>query len=90
MKLPPGWLVWGGQSRTLSGAATALFRADCFAPIFLLLLGSFGSARRALVYSAVPLALTGGVLPVAARHDVFDLICGRLIAFRASRFSMAS
>ena len=34
----------------------------CFALIFLLLFGALGSARdAALVYSAVPLALTGGV-----------------------------
>ncbi len=52
----------------------------CFAMVFLLLLAAMGSARDALlVFSAVPLALTGGIAgAVAARHAVLDLGSGRL------------
>jgi heavy metal efflux system protein len=46
----------------------------CFALIFLLLLGSLGSPRDALlVYSAVPLALTGGVVALWLRDMTFSI-----------------
>src|SRR5262249_42184230 len=46
----------------------------CFTLIFLLLLGSLGSARDALlVYSAVPLALTGGVFSLWLRDMTFSI-----------------
>ena len=46
----------------------------CFALIFLLLFGALGSARDALlVFSAVPLALTGGVLALWLRGMPFSI-----------------
>src|SRR6185369_7703536 len=46
----------------------------CFAMIFLLLLGALGSARDAiLVFSAVPLALTGGVAALWLRDMPFSI-----------------
>src|SRR5438445_12168956 len=46
----------------------------CFALIFLLLLTALGSARDALlVFSAVPLALTGGVLALWLRDMPFSI-----------------
>jgi cobalt-zinc-cadmium resistance protein CzcA len=77
VKLPPGyWLVWGGQFENLVSAQQRLFIVVpiCFALIFLLLLGSLGSARDALlVYSAVPLALTGGVFTLWLRDMTFSI-----------------
>jgi cobalt-zinc-cadmium resistance protein CzcA len=66
VKLPPGyWLTWGGQFENLTAARQRLSIVvpACFVLIFLLLMSALGSARDALlVFSAVPLALTGGVL----------------------------
>ena len=66
VKLPAGsWMTWGGQFENLAAARQRLLIIvpGCFALIFLLLVGALGSARDALlVFSAVPLALTGGVL----------------------------
>ena len=46
----------------------------CFAVIFLLLLSALGSARDALlVFSAVPLALTGGVAALWLRDMTFSI-----------------
>jgi cobalt-zinc-cadmium resistance protein CzcA len=46
----------------------------CFALIFLLLLSALGSARDALlVFSAVPLALTGGVAALWLRDMTFSI-----------------
>ncbi len=77
VKLPPGyWLVWGGQFENLVSAQQRLFVVVpiCFALIFLLLLGSLGSPRDALlVYSAVPLALTGGVVALWLRDMTFSI-----------------
>jgi cobalt-zinc-cadmium resistance protein CzcA len=77
VKLPPGyWLVWGGQFENLVSAQQRLFVVVpiCFALIFLLLLSSLGSARDALlVYSAVPLALTGGVFALWLRDMTFSI-----------------
>jgi cobalt-zinc-cadmium resistance protein CzcA len=63
--LPGSWMTWGGQFENLAAARQRLMLIvpGCFALIFLLLFGALGSARDALlVFSAVPLALTGGVL----------------------------
>jgi cobalt-zinc-cadmium resistance protein CzcA len=65
LALPPGyWLAWGGQLENLNAARQRLMIVvpACFLLIFLLLLGALGTVRDAvLVFSAVPLALTGGV-----------------------------
>jgi cobalt-zinc-cadmium resistance protein CzcA len=77
VKLPPGyWLVWGGQFENLVSAQQRLLVVVpiCFALIFLLLLGSLGSPRDALlVFSAVPLALTGGVFSLWLRDMTFSI-----------------
>ena len=75
--LPPGyWLTWGGQFENFTAARQRLILVVpvCFALIFLLLLGALGSARDALlVFSAVPLALTGGILALWLREMAFSI-----------------
>ena len=65
VNLPSGyWLAWGGQFENLAAAQArlALVVPACFALIFLLLYSALGSALDAvLVFTAVPLALSGGV-----------------------------
>ena len=83
VKLPTGsWLEWGGQYENLVAAKErlAIVVPVCFLLIFLLLFSSFKSVRYALlVFSAVPLGLTGGSLALWLRgHAVFDLGIGRL------------
>jgi cobalt-zinc-cadmium resistance protein CzcA len=77
VKLPPGyWMIWGGQSENLAAARQrlAIVVPACFAMIFLLLLAAMGSARDALlVFSAVPLALTGGVAALWLRGMPFSI-----------------
>ncbi|WP_431269263.1 efflux RND transporter permease subunit [Dankookia sp. P2] len=62
---PPGYsITWGGQFENLDAARTRLMVVvpGVFFLIFLLLYTALGSPRDALlVFSAVPLALTGGV-----------------------------
>jgi cobalt-zinc-cadmium resistance protein CzcA len=75
--LPPGyWMSWGGQFENLATARQRLSWVVpvCFALIFFLLMGALGSARDALlVFSAVPLALTGGVLALCLRGIPFSI-----------------
>jgi cobalt-zinc-cadmium resistance protein CzcA len=77
VSLPPGyWLAWGGQFENLVAARQRLMIVVplCFVLIFLLLLSALGSARDALiVFSAVPLALTGGVLALWLRDMPFSI-----------------
>jgi heavy metal efflux system protein len=77
VKLPPGyWMDWGGQFENLAAAQQRLgiVVPACFALIFLLLLAATGSARDALVvFSAVPLALTGGVAALWLRGMPFSI-----------------
>ncbi|UGY15282.1 efflux RND transporter permease subunit [Bradyrhizobium septentrionale] len=77
VKLPPGyWMTWGGQSENLAAARQrlAVVVPACFAMIFLLLLAAMGSARDALlVFSAVPLALTGGIAALWLRDMPFSI-----------------
>ncbi|MCJ2012397.1 efflux RND transporter permease subunit [Methylobacterium sp. J-076] len=69
--LPAGSsLTWGGQFENLASAKGRLAAVvpACFVLIFLLLCSALGSARDALlVFSAVPLALTGGILALWLR-----------------------
>ena len=86
MTLPPGyWLTWGGQFENFTAARQRLIIVVpvCFALIFLLLLGALGSWRDALlVFSAVPLALTGGVAALWLRgHGVLRI--GSAVGFIA-------
>ncbi len=77
VKRPPGyWITWGGQSENLAAARQrlAIVVPGCFVMIFLLLLSAMGSARDALlVFSAVPLALTGGVFALWLRGMPFSI-----------------
>jgi len=63
--VPPGyWLQWGGQFENLAAAKARLMVVvpACFAMILFLLFAALGRMRDALlVFSAVPLALTGGI-----------------------------
>jgi cobalt-zinc-cadmium resistance protein CzcA len=77
VKLPAGyWMTWGGQFENLAAARErlSLVVPACFVLIFLLLMSALGSARDALlVFSAVPLALTGGVLALWLRDMPFSV-----------------
>jgi cobalt-zinc-cadmium resistance protein CzcA len=77
VSLPPGyWLTWGGQFENLAAARQrlAIVVPGCFALIFLLLVGALGSGRDALlVFSAVPLALTGGAVALWLRDMPFSV-----------------
>ena len=77
MQLPPGyWLTWGGQFENLAAARQRLMIVvpGCFFLIFLLLFSALGSARDALlVFSAVPLALTGGIVALWLRDMPFSI-----------------
>jgi cobalt-zinc-cadmium resistance protein CzcA len=77
VKLPAGyWMTWGGQFENLQAARQRLSIVvpACFLVIFLLLTSALGSARDALlVFSAVPLALTGGVLALWLRGMPFSV-----------------
>ena len=65
VKIPAGyWLGWGGQFENLAAARARLQLVVpvCFFMIFLLLYSALGRVRDALiVFSAVPLALSGGI-----------------------------
>lgn len=75
--LPPGgWLEWGGQYENLVAARErlALVVPACFLLIFLLLYATFRSVRQALlVYSGVPLGLSGGVVALWLRGMPFSI-----------------
>ena len=77
VSLPSGsFLQWGGQFENFAVARQRLVIVvpACFALIFLLLLGALGSARDALlVFSAVPLALTGGIASLWLRGMPFSI-----------------
>jgi cobalt-zinc-cadmium resistance protein CzcA len=75
--LPTGsWLDWGGQFENLEEAKRRLTVVVpvCFLVIFLLLYSTFGSARYALlVFTGVPLALTGGIVSLWVRSMPFSI-----------------
>jgi len=77
VQMPAGfWLSWGGQFENLAAARQRLMLVvpACFVLIFLLLLSALGSARDALlVFSAVPLALTGGIVALWLRGMPFSV-----------------
>jgi cobalt-zinc-cadmium resistance protein CzcA len=80
VKLPAGyWLGWGGQFENLISASQRLTIVVpvALALIFFLLFTSLGSARDAfIVFSGVPLALTGGVLALALRGIPLSISAG--------------
>ena len=80
VSLPPGvWLDYGGTYRHLVSANARLqvIAPITLAAIFTLLIVAFGSVRDALlIFSGVPLALTGGVLALLARDLPFSVTAG--------------
>ncbi len=75
--LPTGsWLVWGGQFENLKAAQARLGLVVplCFLLIFgLLFMALGGVAPAAAVFSAIPLALAGGVFALALRGIPFSV-----------------
>ncbi|MBR0715722.1 efflux RND transporter permease subunit [Bradyrhizobium liaoningense] len=80
VKLPPGyWIGWGGQFEQLVSATKRLTIVVPVALllVFLLLFMSMGSAADALlVFSGVPLALTGGVAALLLRGIPLSISAG--------------
>ncbi|MBI5131277.1 MAG: CusA/CzcA family heavy metal efflux RND transporter [Rhodopseudomonas palustris] len=80
VKLPAGyWIGWGGQFEQLVSATRRLTIVVpvALALIFLLLFISLGSAAdAALVFSGVPLALTGGVAALVLREIPMSISAG--------------
>ena len=77
VRLPPGTFVeWGGQYENLQAASQRLLLVvpTIFALIFLLLYMALGSVRPAFaIYSAIPLALAGGVFALALAGLPFSI-----------------
>ena len=80
VELPTGyWMSWGGQFEQLISAAK---RLQIVVPvalllIFALLFATFGNAKDAiLVFSGVPLALTGGILAIWLRDIPLSISAG--------------
>jgi cobalt-zinc-cadmium resistance protein CzcA len=80
VRLPPGyWLTYGGTFEQLQSATArlTLLVPVTLVMIFALLLMTFGSARdAALVFSGVPLALTGGVIGLWLRGIPLSITAG--------------
>lgn len=78
--LPPGyWTTWGGQFEQLISAARRLQVVVplALALIFVLLFVTFGTVKDALlVFTGVPLALTGGVLALWLRDIPLSISAG--------------
>jgi cobalt-zinc-cadmium resistance protein CzcA len=77
VSLPAGtWLGWGGQYENLVRAKQrlAIVVPICFVLIVLLLYATFGAvAPAAVVFSGVPLALSGGILALWLRAMPFSI-----------------
>ena len=80
VELPPGWSIeWGGQFENLRSASA---RLRVLVPLALLLIGvllysTFNSVKlAALVFTNVPLAVTGGVVALALRGYPFSISAG--------------
>ena len=80
VEVPPGyWLSWGGQYENLLSASRRLRLVVplALALILALLFASLGSLKNALiVFSGVPLALTGGVAAIALRGIPLSISAG--------------
>ena len=77
IQLPHGyWLEWGGQFKNLIEAKERLHWVvpGCFFMIFMLLFVALNSMKGALfIFTAVPLALTGGILSLWLRGIPFSI-----------------
>ncbi len=80
VKMPPGqWLDWGGQFENMLAARKRLSIVVpiCLFLIFLLLFSAFNSVKYALlVFTGVPLALTGGIVSLWLRGMPFSITAG--------------
>lgn len=80
VKTPEGYyLTWGGQFENLQRASTRLMIVVpvALSLIFILLFTTFGSVRQALlIFTGVPLAVTGGIVALAARGLPFSIAAG--------------
>ena len=80
VNVPAGyWMAWGGQFENLISASNRLkiVVPISLSIIFLLLFATFGTARDALlVFSGVPLALTGGVAALWMRGIPLSISAG--------------
>jgi cobalt-zinc-cadmium resistance protein CzcA len=78
--IPAGyWIDWGGQFENLIAARARLLIVVpvCFFMIFLLLFTTFNSVKHALiVFTGVPLALTGGIVALWLRDMPFSISAG--------------
>lgn len=79
-KIPAGyWIVWGGQFEQLQSATQ---RLQIVVPvalllIFILLFSAFGSVKDSLlIFSGVPLALTGGIVALWLRDISLSISAG--------------
>jgi cobalt-zinc-cadmium resistance protein CzcA len=75
-RAPGTWLDWGGQFENLIAARKRLSVVVpvCFLLILVLLFGTFNSFKYALmVFTCVPLALTGGVVALWLRGMPFSI-----------------
>jgi heavy metal efflux system protein len=77
VRLPAGsWLEWGGQFENLVSAKNrlAVLVPTCLAVILLLLYSDLRSIRHAaMVFSGVPLALSGGIVSLWVRGMPFSI-----------------
>jgi cobalt-zinc-cadmium resistance protein CzcA len=80
VKLPAGyWITWGGQFEQMISAAGRLkvVVPIAFLLIFILLFAAFGRTKPAmLVFTGVPLALTGGVAALWLRGMTLSISAG--------------
>lgn len=80
IKLPPGYTIeFGGQVKNLQEARArlAVIVPAALAVIFLLIFAAFGSLRQALlIFTGIPLAVTGGVFALWARGLPFSISAG--------------
>ncbi len=80
IQLPPGYAIeFGGQFKNLQEARSrlAVIVPVALGVIFLLIFVAFGSLRQALlVYSGIPLAVTGGVFALWLRGLPFSISAG--------------
>ncbi len=73
------YITWGGQFENLQKASARLTLVVPIALslIFILLFSTFGSLRQAtLIFSGVPLAITGGIIALFARGMPFSITAG--------------
>jgi heavy metal efflux system protein len=80
VKLNEGYYItWGGQFENLQQASQRLTLVVpvALALIFILLFSTFGSLKQAvLIFTGVPLAITGGILALALRSLPFSITAG--------------